>query len=89
MAIDRNDDGERAARVEALIQQARALKMRGAAAKRRAHDLIARSTQILKDTERRRQRDVLLRRANEALKIAKTSAPTVLRFPRKPRKKSA
>jgi hypothetical protein len=63
--------------------------MRGAAAKRRARDLIARSAELLREQERRRHRDLLVKRANEALKIAKTSAPVLLRFRRKRRKKSA
>ncbi len=89
MAIDRTDDGERKARLDALLQEARALKKRGAVVKRRAHELETRSTELLQAEERRRQRETLLRRATEALKIAKTSAPAALRFRRKPRKKSA
>ena len=78
MPIDRRDDDERRARAAALVKQGRDLRVRARAAQAEAHLLIEKSGHLIACEERRQQRDALLRRATEALNIAKSNSPVPL-----------
>ena len=82
---------KRRARVDALLEEARRLQQRSAAARKRAQELIAETSDLVRreDYEYRNERELLLRRASEALKIAKASGPARLRVSdRHPKKRT-
>jgi hypothetical protein len=90
MSIDRDNDGERKARVEALLREARLLRGRAKAAKTRACELVADSEALMDHQSRWKQRrTALLRLATDAVKIAKAGSPTRFRIPIRGRKKTA
>ena len=87
MPIDRRDDSERKARVEAVLKQARELRARAENARHRAREAIANAKELLARDERRVQRDALLKRAKEALRIAQASSTILLPLPMGKRRK--
>jgi len=79
MPIDRRDDDERTARAAALLKQLKDIRARADAAQRHAREIVTKAMRARE--EHRRQRETLLKRAKEALRIARASSPGLLRFP--------
>jgi len=78
--IDRDQDDERKARVAALLQ-AHELRARSEQARARARALISQSAELILREEWRKQREMLIARAQQALDVAKPSGPLIVRFP--------
>jgi hypothetical protein len=90
VTLNRDEDDERKARADALLSQAREVRDRAQAAATRARELIEHSKELALREERRQQRERLLRRATEAVKIAKADTrPAIRRFPSNPKAKRA